>query len=101
MKSFKIDVRSLGSDPKVKQLLVNKLHELGYCGMKKHGCFYDWWDAEGKYEDFHKVAPEAWNYQQEKMEFVLKSIEEFEKNTSEDKRLLMSDLFKEIKEVLK
>ena len=49
----------------------------------------------------HSFGEKVWNHQQAKADKVLVLIEEFKKNPSDDQRLFLTDLFKQIEVTLK
>lgn len=49
----------------------------------------------------HSFGEKVWNYQQTKAGKVLGLIEDFKKNTSDDQRLFLNDLFNQIEGILK
>ena len=49
----------------------------------------------------HSFGQKVWNHQQAKADKVLNLIKEFKKNTSDDQRLFLNDLFKQIEGTLK
>ena len=49
----------------------------------------------------HSFGEKVWNHQQAKADKVLGLIEDFKKNTSDDQRLFLNDLFKQIEVTLK
>lgn len=49
----------------------------------------------------HSFGKRVWNHQQAKADKVLGLIEDFKKNTSDDQRLFLNDLFNQIESTLK
>ena len=49
----------------------------------------------------HSFGEKVWNHQQTKADEVLVLIEEFKKNPSDDQRLFLNDLLKQIEGTLK
>lgn len=49
----------------------------------------------------HSFGEKVWNHQQAKADEVLVLIEEFKKNPSDDQRLFLNDLLKQIEGTLK
>ena len=49
----------------------------------------------------HSFGKRVWDHQQVKADKVLNLIKEFKKNTSDDQRLFLNDLFNQIESTLK
>ena len=49
----------------------------------------------------YSFGEKVWNHQRAKADKVLNLIKEFKKNTSDDQRLFLNDLFKQIEVTLK